>query len=61
MLGNEIKVIKEQVDAALQDLNAGEAHVKEKLVELTNLENKVKILRNQLGDFVFDIAENKLG
>lgn len=61
VLGNEIKVIKEQVDAALQDLNAGEAHVKEKLVELTNLENKVKILRNQLGDFVFDIAENKLG
>ena len=59
VLGKEIKVIKEQVEAALRDLGAGEAHVKSTIEELNNLENKVKVLRSQLGDFVFDIAENK--
>ena len=59
VLGKEIKVIKEQVEAVLRDLGAGEAHVKSTIEELNNLENKVKVLRSQLDDFVFDIAENK--
>lgn len=40
VLGKEIKVIKEQVEAALRDLGAGEAHVKSTIEELNNLENK---------------------